>query len=93
MKTRILTTVFSLLLISPLAFSDEIRVEVNGMVCAFCAQGIQKKFDGQEAVESIDVQLGERLVTIKLKNDQALSDEQITKLITEAGYEVQKILR
>jgi copper chaperone CopZ len=72
---------------------QEVRVEVDGMVCAFCAQGVKKKFDGQEAVKSLDVRLADRLVTINLNENHNMTDEEISKLITDAGYTVRGIHR
>ena len=75
------------------ASAEEVKVSVNGMVCAFCAQGIQKKFEGESAVNSIDVKLADKLVTLDLKDGENLSDERITQLITDAGYAVEGIQR
>lgn len=44
MKKLLLTTVVFSALFSQLAFATQtIKANVNGMVCAFCAQGIEKK--------------------------------------------------
>jgi mercuric ion binding protein len=75
------------------AFAETVKVNVNGLVCAFCAQGIKKTFSKQEAVEKVDVNLDAKLVTLDLKKGQALSDEKIAELIKDAGYNVVKIER
>ena len=42
----------ALLLASPaLAGASQITATVNGMVCAFCAQGITKKLNAEPAVK------------------------------------------
>lgn len=66
-------------------------VKVNGMVCAFCAQGIEKKFKSEKAVEKINVSLENHVVKLQLKEGQALSDERIRTLLKEAGYTVEAI--
>jgi len=73
--------------------AETIKVKVNGMVCPFCAQGITKKLKAEESIESqsIDVKLEDHLVTLKTKSD--LSDEKLSKLIKDSGYEVQSIER
>lgn len=44
MKKLALITLVLSALFSPMAFATQtIKANVNGMVCAFCAQGIEKK--------------------------------------------------
>jgi copper chaperone CopZ len=69
-------------------------VGVNGMVCSFCAQGIEKKFKAKTEVESINVDLDHKKVTIHFKPGQQLDDKTIKEIIIqEAGYEVVSISR
>lgn len=69
------------------AKSNELRVGVKGMVCAFCAQGIEKKFKAQKEVESLKVSLENKYVELKFKDGQRLSNEKITEILKDAGYE------
>jgi mercuric ion binding protein len=73
--------------------AKEIHITVNGMVCAFCAQGITKKFSAEPAVEKVNVSLEKKKVDLALKDGQDLSDETIRRVLTEAGYAIQKIER
>lgn len=66
---------------------EEIKVGVKGMVCAFCAQGIEKQFKAQKEVESIEVSLQNKFVKIKFKDGQKLSNEKISEILKDAGYE------
>lgn len=75
------------------ALAEEIRVTVKGMVCSFCAQGIKKNFSKLDAVQSVDPDLENKIVTIKTKEGATLQDENIKNIITEAGYEVANIER
>ena len=67
--------------------SNELKVGVKGMVCAFCAQGIEKKFKSQKEVDSIQVSLENKFVKLKFKDGQRLSNEKIAELLKAAGYE------
>lgn len=80
-------------LVSTNAFADAVTVSVNGMVCGFCAQGITKKLNKTGAVEDVNVDLENKVVTFKTQNGKDLEDKQITELITGAGYTVVKIER
>jgi copper chaperone CopZ len=82
-----------LVLLSGSAYAETINVGVNGLVCSFCATGLEKTFKKQAAVESVKVDLDTKLVTIHTKKDQTLDDKTLTTLITDAGYSVTNIKR
>ncbi len=84
-----------LLILPSLAFSagKEIKIGVNGMVCGFCAQGITKKFKAEPSVEAIDVNLGDKLVKLNLKENQDISDARINEILKDAGYNITSIER
>ena len=69
------------------ALPSEIKVGVKGMVCAFCAQGIQKNFKKQPEVESVEVSLENKFVKLKFKEGKELSKSKITEIFKDAGYE------
>jgi copper chaperone CopZ len=75
------------------AWAEEVQVKVSGMVCSMCAQGIQKKFSSEPAVKTLKVNMDEKLVVIETHENKELTDQTITKLITEAGYNVAEISR
>lgn len=70
-----------------------LTVHVKGMVCAFCAQGLKKSFSKEKSVEKFDVSLEDKTVKLDLKPNESLSDDQIKKIITEAGFAIEKIDR
>ena len=77
------------ILFSNFAFAGETQtVGVKGMVCSFCAQGITKKFKEQPEVQSVDVSLEKKYVKLTYKDGQKLSDEKISSLLKESGYDV-----
>ncbi len=96
MKLRTFTGVLAVVLValgSSVVQAKPIRIQVNGMVCAFCAQGIEKKFKAMPQVEALKVSLETKKVDLEIKEGATISDEQIKKIVTEAGYEVVKIER
>lgn len=66
---------------------QELKVGVKGMVCAFCAQGIEKNFLKQPEVSKVEVRLENKYVILKFKEGQTLAKEKIAALLKEAGYE------
>ena len=83
----------SVFLFTASAFAETAKVQVNGMVCAFCAQGIKKKFAENPNVESCEVDLDKKIVEIKMKKDKKVSDDDIRKTIKDAGYTVIRVER
>ena len=82
-----------LVTMSGTAFAETIKATVNGLVCSFCATGIEKTFKKQPAVEDVKVDLDTKLVTIRTKKGKRLDDKTITSLIKDAGYSVTDITR
>jgi copper chaperone CopZ len=70
-----------------------VHVTVNGLVCDFCAQSIEKLFKKEKAVQDIDVDLKVGMVTILIKSGAIMDDIKITELITQSGYSVEGIHR
>ena len=75
------------------AQAETILASVKGMVCAFCATGIEKSFRKQPAVETVKVDLEKKLVTLNTKQNQTMDDQTIKKVISDAGYTVTEIKR
>jgi mercuric ion binding protein len=70
-----------------------IRMEVNGLVCAFCAHGIQKALEKYPAAGEVFVDLEDRLVAVELKDGGEISDADLDTALTDAGYTVVSIAR
>jgi mercuric ion binding protein len=79
--------------LSAAASADTIKATVNGMVCGFCATGIEKTFKAQPEVKTVTVDLQKKLVTVATKEGQTLDDARLRKLIGNAGYLVVGIER
>ena len=80
------------------SYSKTIVIDVQGLVCDFCAQSIDKVFSKQAGVEKVDVNLNNGRVTVKMADvfeddEVGISDETIIKLLQDAGYEVTSIIR
>jgi len=93
MNNLFLVSLMMLGSLSAFATEKEVKVNVNGMVCAFCAQGISKKFSNDASVEKVNVSLENKIVTLKLKDGKAITDDTIKKVLKDAGYSVSSIQR
>jgi copper chaperone CopZ len=70
-----------------------VRIGVDGMVCAFCAQGIEKKLKARSEVDRIFVSLENRIVAVGFKDGRTMSDADLDRLIVDSGYKVTGIAR
>lgn len=68
-----------------------LKAEVNGMVCAFCAQGIERKMRALTQTKDVYVDLKNKVVAVELKEGQTLSQDTVRDLIKDAGYDVARI--
>ena len=92
MRRFLFTTALLITMIST-AQAETIKASVNGLVCSFCATGIEKTFKAQPTVDAVKVDLDNKLVTINTKSLETMDDATITKLLTDAGYTVTDIKR
>ena len=79
------------LLLSLNSYALTQKIEVLGMVCAFCAQGIEKSFGSVAHVKDIFVSLENYFVAIESNDGKIIDEKLIRTIITDAGYDVKKI--
>lgn len=80
-------------LVAGSAYATTIQMRVNGLVCAFCAQGIEKKLRKIPATADVYVSLEQKVVAVSLKGGQDIPDATLRKTLTDAGYSVVDIQR
>lgn len=73
------------------AAAESVKATVNGMVCAFCAQGIEKSLMKMPATKAVFVDLKKKIVAVEAKDGQTLDGKKITAEIKDAGYDVVKL--
>jgi copper chaperone CopZ len=81
------------LVFSANTFAATIELTVNGLVCGFCAQGIEKTLRKNAATSDVFVSLESRLVAIATKPNADIADEVLRMALKDAGYDVKAISR
>ena len=61
------------------------------MVCAFCAQGIEKRLSRLPASQAVFVDLKRKVVVVEAKEGQTLDEKAISAEIADSGYDVVKL--
>lgn len=87
MKGTIATAVLGLLLSMPLwASCTHYEMRVDGLACPFCVYGVEKKLKALDGVSNITVDLDKGLVSVDMVEGKSLTDEQMKKLMNDAGF-------
>jgi copper chaperone CopZ len=70
---------------------DTITFKVNGLVCSFCAHGLNKGIGKMDYTDENNVFVDIKKQTVKVVILKEPNIEETIKLITDSGYDVSKI--
>ena len=78
-------------LVPTFAWADSYVLTVEGLVCDFCAQGIEKKLNKEfkdQKIQNIHVDLNDKKVTF---DADKIDEKKLGVLIKDAGYNLKNI--
>jgi len=100
MKSHLLIIKLCFLLFAPSIWAEPIQpdgkvaphvtVEIKGMVCSFCAQGLEKKFAKLKEIALFSVDLKTKQIQLWFQPNRSMSEKQLTELVLASGYNVGK---
>src|SRR5262245_42962820 len=93
MKRMLLVVATLALALAGAAQAATIEMKVYGLVCGFCAQGIEKTLRKNPATADVVVSLENKLVAVVTKDGQDISDAELTRALKDSGYDVKGIER
>ena len=70
-----------------------VRLRVDGMVCPFCAYGLEKRLQEIASIDAVLIRISDGLVQIRTKEDQELTDEALTDAVKKSGFALREIER
>ena len=84
--------------LSSQAFSHDLEIKINGLVCSSCGIGIKRGFKREFNVNDIKFDVKKQLALVDLKESDSgrvywLPNKKILKIVKDAGYEVTSIKR
>lgn len=88
-----MTLICTFALLTAVANADTIEMKVYGLVCGFCAQGIEKTLRKNPATADVLVSLENKLVAVATRAGQDIPDAVLTQALTDSGYDVKGITR
>jgi len=72
---------------------SSVEAVVSGMVCDFCARGLEKTLEKKEEIESVKADFDSGKVRIVFKTGQSLTNKEITEAIESNELTVTSISR
>jgi copper chaperone CopZ len=90
---RLLCLTTLLIFASLTANATTIEMKVYGMVCGFCAQGIEASLRKNPAVVDVVVSLENKLVIVETRAREDIDDAKLKKAIADAGYDLKTVAR
>jgi mercuric ion binding protein len=78
---------------APIAAAETVEMTVNGLVCGFCAAGVEKTLRKNPATEDVVISLEHRLVAVAIKPGAEILDDALRKALEDSGYDVKAIVR
>ena len=70
---------------------NQVKVEVNGLSCPFCAYGLEKKLKKIEGISNLKIDIENGQATFDLAKGKNLANDKLKKIITDAGFTPGKI--
>lgn len=73
------------------AAATHVYVEIKGMACPFCVQGVEKHLKKIDGVESVATSLEKGETILHLKPGASVTEEQVQAAVKKAGFSAGKI--
>jgi len=78
--------IFMLLMSLPLiAVADMVEIDIHGMSCSFCVEGLQKELSQLPGIERVEVSLKNKKVLI-VSGGEELDLERVNQAIIDSGF-------
>ena len=69
-----------------LAATQSYRLKVDGLVCPFCAYGVEKKLGALDGVERLETNIKEGTVVVTMKEGATLDEATAKQAVKDAGF-------
>ena len=68
-------------------------IRADGLACAYCAYGVEKKLMQIHGVQSVDINLKQGLVIVDTARNVQLTEAQMRQLLADAGFSFKRMTR
>ncbi len=70
-----------------------VRLKIDGMVCPFCAYGLEKRLQEIASIDAVLIRISDGLVQIRTKENQELTDAALEDAVKKSGFSLTGIER
>ncbi|MCI0538476.1 MAG: heavy-metal-associated domain-containing protein [Verrucomicrobiales bacterium] len=70
---------------------SHVYIQVKGLACPFCVQGLEKHLKKLDAVEGVSTSLKKGEVVLHLKPGQTVDEKELQQAVKKAGFTAGKI--
>ena len=70
-----------------------VMLRVDGMVCPFCAYGLEKRLEEVPSIDAVLIRVSDGVVQIRTKKDMELTDQALQEAVKKSGFTLRKIER
>lgn len=70
---------------------SHVYIQVKGLACPFCVQGLEKHLKKLDAVEGVSTSLKKGEVTLHLKSGKTVEEKELREAVKKAGFTAGKI--
>jgi copper chaperone CopZ len=70
---------------------SHVYIQVKGLACPFCVQGLEKHLKKLDAVEGVSTSLKKGEVTLHLKSGETVEEKELREAVKKAGFTAGKI--
>ena len=68
-------------------------IQIDGMVCQFCASGIERLMSREDRVDTFEVSFDDSIVYVTFVEGETMSDQQLARIIRRSGYDSRGVIR
>lgn len=68
-------------------------LRVDGMVCPFCAYGLEKRLEEVPSIDAVLIRVSDGVVQIRTKKDMELTDQALKEAVKKSGFTLTEIER
>lgn len=90
---RIRSLFFVLMMMATGAWAEGLvyEVGVDGLACPFCAYGIEKQLSKLDGVQSVETDIKQGLVVVRVQNGKSLDKPQVEQAVKKAGFSLRSL--
>ncbi len=83
----------ALSLLFSLTFGGELIMRVDGLACAFCAYGLEKKLKKLKGVKRVEISLNRGIVRLEIDQSFEYTREDLENIVRESGFVLREVRR